>query len=124
MLVSVRYSALLHNMAVIHTKAIRSYNMSQIKATNTKPEMLVRKFLKAQRFGYTPDDLIPPKESFGPTLLHGVEKGERNVSLVNPILFYRNIKPSSLYMVASGMDNPAANILWCQKQEPNGGQIK
>ncbi|HXS57483.1 MAG TPA: hypothetical protein VN726_15230 [Hanamia sp.] len=32
-------------MADVHTKEIRSYDMSQIKGKNTKPEMLVRKFL-------------------------------------------------------------------------------
>jgi DNA mismatch endonuclease (patch repair protein) len=32
-------------MADVHTKEIRSFNMSRIKGKNTKPEMLVRKFL-------------------------------------------------------------------------------
>jgi len=32
-------------MADVHNKATRSYNMSMIKGTNTKPEMLVRSFL-------------------------------------------------------------------------------
>lgn len=40
-------------MADVHDKATRSYNMSRIKAKNTKPEMLVRKFLHAQGFRYT-----------------------------------------------------------------------
>jgi DNA mismatch endonuclease (patch repair protein) len=39
-------------MADVHTKAQRSYNMSRIRSTNTKPEMLVRKFLHAQGFRY------------------------------------------------------------------------
>ena len=39
-------------MADVHDKKTRSYNMSRIKATNTKPEMLVRKFLHAQGFRY------------------------------------------------------------------------
>jgi DNA mismatch endonuclease (patch repair protein) len=39
-------------MPDVHSIATRSYNMSQIKATNTKPEMLVRKFLHAQGFRY------------------------------------------------------------------------
>ncbi len=29
----------------VHDKHTRSYNMSRIKGKNTKPEMLVRKFL-------------------------------------------------------------------------------
>ncbi len=39
-------------MADIHNKETRSYNMSQVKGKNTKPEMLVRKFLfsKGLRF--------------------------------------------------------------------------
>ena len=40
-------------MADVHDKKIRSYNMSQIKAKNTKPEMLVRKFLHANGFRYS-----------------------------------------------------------------------
>ncbi|WP_262683435.1 very short patch repair endonuclease [Hanamia caeni] len=30
-------------MADVHSKEMRSYNMSRIKGKNTKPEMLVRK---------------------------------------------------------------------------------
>ncbi len=32
-------------MTDVHKKATRSYNMSRISGKNTKPEMLVRKFL-------------------------------------------------------------------------------
>jgi len=39
-------------MADVHTKAIRSYNMSRIKGKNTKAEMLVRKFLHAHGYRY------------------------------------------------------------------------
>src|SRR3954469_702771 len=39
-------------MADVHDKATRSYNMSQIKGKNTKPEILVRKFLHAHGFRY------------------------------------------------------------------------
>lgn len=39
-------------MADVHDKATRSYNMSQIKGKDTKPEMLVRKFLHAHGFRY------------------------------------------------------------------------
>ncbi|MDM1555851.1 MULTISPECIES: very short patch repair endonuclease [Chryseobacterium] len=35
-----------------HNKQTRSYNMSQIKGKNTKPEILVRKFLFANGFRY------------------------------------------------------------------------
>lgn len=39
-------------MADVHSKEIRSYNMSRIKGKNTKPEMLVRQFLHANGFRY------------------------------------------------------------------------
>jgi len=39
-------------MADVHTAKQRSYNMSRIKGKNTKPEMLVRKFLHANGYRY------------------------------------------------------------------------
>lgn len=36
----------------VHNKATRSYNMSRIKGKDTKPEMLVRRFLFTQGFRY------------------------------------------------------------------------
>ena len=39
-------------MADVHNKATRSYNMNGIKGKNTKPEILVRKFLFANGFRY------------------------------------------------------------------------
>ena len=39
-------------MANVHNTATRSYNMSRIKGKNTKPEMLVRKFLFANGYRY------------------------------------------------------------------------
>lgn len=39
-------------MADVHDKATRSYNMSRIRGKDTKPEMLVRKFLHAHGFRY------------------------------------------------------------------------
>jgi len=65
-------------MADIHNKATRSYNMSQIKATNTKPEMLVRKFLHASGFRYSlhkktlpgkPDIVLPKYKTI--IFIHG-----------------------------------------------------
>ena len=52
----------------VHSKEIRSYNMSRIKAKNTKPEELVRKYLFSKGFRYrkndkrlpgTPDIVLP-----------------------------------------------------------------
>ena len=56
-------------MADVHDRQTRSYNMSQIKGKNTKPEMLVRKFLFSKGFRYRlhvknlpgKPDLILPK---------------------------------------------------------------
>ncbi len=47
-------------MADVHTKEQRSYNMSQIKGKDTKPEMLVRRFLHANGFRYKLHDKTLP----------------------------------------------------------------
>lgn len=39
-------------MADVHNKETRSYNMSQIKGKNTKPEITVRRFLFSNGFRY------------------------------------------------------------------------
>jgi len=39
-------------MADVHEPQIRSYNMSQIRSKNTKPEILVRKLLHANGFRF------------------------------------------------------------------------
>ena len=39
-------------MADVHSKAQRRFNMQQIKSKNTRPEMLVRKFLFAHGYRY------------------------------------------------------------------------
>lgn len=39
-------------MSDVHSSATRSYNMSQIKGKNTKPELLVRQYLHAQGMRY------------------------------------------------------------------------
>ncbi|CAN5662751.1 hypothetical protein BH10BAC2_BH10BAC2_01930 [soil metagenome] len=53
-------SKYLRTMADVHSKETRSYNMSQIKGRNTKPEMLVRTFLHAQGFRYKLHDKSLP----------------------------------------------------------------
>lgn len=47
-------------MADVHDKATRSYNMSRIRSKDTKPEMLVRKFLFANGFRYRLHDTKLP----------------------------------------------------------------
>lgn len=39
-------------MADVHTREQRSYNMSRIKSKDTKPELIVRKFLHANGFRF------------------------------------------------------------------------
>lgn len=43
-------------MADVNDIETRSYNMSQIKGKNTRPEMMVRKFLHAHGFRYSLHD--------------------------------------------------------------------
>jgi DNA mismatch endonuclease (patch repair protein) len=47
-------------MADVHTKEQRSFNMSRIKGKDTKPEMLVRRFLHANGFRYKLHDKTLP----------------------------------------------------------------
>ena len=39
-------------MADVHSKAVRSFNMSRVRSKDTKPEMIVRKALFAKGFRY------------------------------------------------------------------------
>lgn len=39
-------------MADVHSKEVRSYNMSQIRNKDTKPELIVRRFLFSKGFRY------------------------------------------------------------------------
>jgi DNA mismatch endonuclease (patch repair protein) len=49
-------------MSDVHSKEVRSYNMSQIKGKNTKPEILVRKFLHSKGFRFRlHDSKLPGK---------------------------------------------------------------
>lgn len=52
-------------MADVHNKQQRSYNMSRIRSTNTKPELLVRKFLFANGCRYTLHGLTPGPSPYG-----------------------------------------------------------
>lgn len=65
-------------MADVHESETRSYNMSQIRGKDTKPEMLVRKFLHSNGFRYRlhlknlpgkPDLVLPKYNSV--VLVHG-----------------------------------------------------
>lgn len=41
-----------YEMADVHSKEVRSYNMSRIRGKNTKPEILVRQYLFSKGFRY------------------------------------------------------------------------
>lgn len=47
-------------MADVHSKEVRSYNMSKIRGKDTKPEMLVRKFLFSEGLRYRLHDKSLP----------------------------------------------------------------
>ena len=51
-------------MADVHNKQQRSYNMSRIKGKDTKPEMLVRKFLHANGYRYKLHDKKLPGKPY------------------------------------------------------------
>jgi hypothetical protein len=54
-------------MTDVHNKATRSFNMSQIKSKDTKPELLVRKFLHTNGFRFRlHDKTISGKPVFNP----------------------------------------------------------
>ncbi|QJW92471.1 DNA mismatch endonuclease Vsr (plasmid) [Spirosoma taeanense] len=49
-------------MADVHTPEQRSFNMSRVKSKDTKPELMVRKFLHAHGFRYKlHDNTLPGK---------------------------------------------------------------
>ena len=47
-------------MGDIHSKETRSYNMSRIRAKDTLPEMIIRKFIHAHGFRYTLHNRLLP----------------------------------------------------------------
>jgi DNA mismatch endonuclease (patch repair protein) len=47
-----RLKGAINFMADVHNKKIRSYNMSMIRSKDTKPEIIVRKFLFGNGFRY------------------------------------------------------------------------
>jgi len=59
-------------MADVHSKETRSYNMSRIKGKNTKPEMLVRRFLHSNGYRYKlHDKSLPGKPDIACPLADG-----------------------------------------------------
>jgi DNA mismatch endonuclease (patch repair protein) len=52
LLLDTNYLILFLTMADVHSKETRSYNMSRIRSKDTRPEMLVRRFLHKNGFRY------------------------------------------------------------------------
>jgi DNA mismatch endonuclease Vsr len=97
-------------MADVHTLQQRSYNMQQIRSGNTKPELLVRKFLHAQGFRYKLHDKTLP--------------GKPDIVLPKyKTIIFIHACPTTGGDV-SGTDMPTVNILKYRKQEHSGGRIK
>ena len=76
-------------MTDVHNKKTRSYNMSMVRSKDTKPEIIVRKFLFGNGFRYKLHDKMLPGK---------------------PDLVFRNIKRLYLFMAVSGMAMMAVNI--------------
>ena len=96
-------------MADVHNKATRSFNMSRIKSKNTKPEMLVRKFLHAKGYRYKLHDKNLP--------------GKPDIVLpkYRTLIFVHACLPVG--RVAFGMAIIIANIMLYLKPTPSGGPI-
>ena len=109
-------------MADVHTKEQRSYNMSQIKSSNTKPELLVRRFLHANGFRFRLHGVFRPS-SFGEG--KGVRlPGKPDIVLpkYKTVIFIHACPP--IGGDVSGTDMHAASILKFPKQELSGGRIR
>jgi DNA mismatch endonuclease, patch repair protein len=59
----------------VHSKEVRSFNMSKIKGSNTRPEMVVRKFLhsKGLRYRLHPKNLAGRPDLYFPKYKTAVE---------------------------------------------------
>ncbi|MFT3901583.1 MAG: hypothetical protein QM727_00250 [Niabella sp.] len=55
-------------MADVHSTGVRSYNMSQIRGKDTKPELLVRKFSLKKGLRYRLHDINCEKIRYNHTL--------------------------------------------------------
>ena len=79
-------------MADVHSKEVRSYNMSRIKGKNTKPEMVVRRFLHANGFGYKLHEI---NLSGNPD----IEMPKNNMAVENISGFKNNVGVTSLISI-------------------------
>jgi G:T-mismatch repair DNA endonuclease (very short patch repair protein) len=119
--------------------------MQQIRSKNTKPEMLVRKFLHANGFRYRLHGGNPAaakaiagkpaaaKAIAGKPAAAKALAGRPDIVLpkYRTVIFVHACRPCSAEALqrrvgraASGMAIPIAKILWYPKPVPNGGPIK
>jgi DNA mismatch endonuclease, patch repair protein len=90
-------------MGDVHNKETRSYNMSRIRAKDTLPEMIVRKFIHAHGFRYTlHNKLLPGKPDI-------VLPKYKTVIMVNGC-FWHGHKDCKYYTV------PKTNTGWWQNK--------
>ena len=90
-------------MTDVHSKETRSYNMSRIRAKDTKPELLVRKYLFSKGFRYR----LNVKNFPG-----------------NRISYSQNTTLLFLSTVVSGTDMKIVRKPVFRKQKRNGGKQK
>ena len=82
-------------MGDVHSKEIRSYNMSRIRSENTKPEMIVRKALHAAGFRFRLyDRALPGKPDI-------VLKNHRTVVFINGCFWHGHEKCKFFKMPAT-----------------------
>ena len=122
-------------MADVHDKITRSYNMSRIRSTNTKPEILVRKFLHANGFRFKlhdstlpgkPDIVLPKYKTI--IFIHGcfwhghvnckfARFPETNSSYWTPKII-NNISKDKQHIKSLKKDDWKIIILWTCKLKP------
>ena len=71
-------------MTVVHDKMTRSYNMSQIRSKNTKPEILVRKYLFSKGFRFRILD-----KNFLENLISDIEARLKQKTVINELFTIR-----------------------------------
>ena len=94
-------------MADVHTKEIRSYNMSRIKGKNTRPEMLVRKFIHATGFGLSTTYFIAKKYKEYIFITH-----ERQICSLYYFIGNRNYSCNHLRATFMRMGEPGIFLFW------------
>ena len=90
-------------MTDVHSKQVRSYNMSMIRSKNTKPEMIVRRYLFSSGFRYRVN-------------VQGI-KGK-------PDIVFTKYRIVIFINGCFGTDILIVKFLFYLRQIPNGGKVK